>query len=136
MEIFMGTRSIRIDENLVIQAQREAKVQHRSINGQMEYWASLGKAIASKISVADAFAVTQGLKEIHWETVGGPSIDPKTVLQNLEKDRATGFSRKPVTSGSFYFEASISRPGLLDKVDTLTGERQTGSFRNGAFEVI
>ncbi len=132
----MGTRSLRIDENLVIQAQRQAKVQHRSINGQVEYWATLGKAIASKISTADAFAVTQGLKEIRLVPTINISIEPETVLNELEKDRAKGFSGKPVTSAPFYFEASASYPGCLDKVDTLTGERQTGRFQNGTFEKI
>ncbi len=132
----MGTRSLRIDENLVIQAQREAKVQHRSINGQVEYWATLGKAIASKISTADAFAVTQGLKEIRLEPARNISIEPKTILSELEKDRAKGFSGRPITSASFYFEVSVSQPGFLDKVDTVTGERQTGRFQNGIFEAV
>ncbi len=65
---------------------------------QVEYWATLGKAIASKISAADAFAVTQGLKEICLEPAGNFSIDPETVRNELKKDRAKGFSGKPVTS--------------------------------------
>jgi hypothetical protein len=136
MEASMGTRSLRIDENLVIEAQRQAKVQRRSINGQVEYWATLGKAIASKISTADAFAVTQGLKEIRLEPAENIAIAPEIVLNELEKDRAKGFSGKPVTSAPFYFEASISHPGFLDKVDTVTGERQTGRFHNGTFEAM
>ncbi|MBA3030462.1 MAG: hypothetical protein FP816_16845 [Desulfobacteraceae bacterium] len=132
----MATKSLRIDERLVIQAQREAKVQHRSINGQIEYWAKLGRAIASKISAADAFSVTQGLKEICLETPKSISIDPNAVLNELEADRAKGFSDKPVTSAPFYFEASDSKPGFIDKVNTKTGERQTGEFQNGKFEAI
>jgi len=136
VEVIMATKSLRIDENLVIQAQRQAKVQHRSINGQVEYWAKIGRAIDSKISAADAFAVTQGLKEIRLETSRSISIDPNTVLNELEADRAKGFSDKPITSAPFYFEASVSNPGFLDKVDTLSGERQTGRFQNGKFEAV
>jgi hypothetical protein len=136
MRASMKTRSLRIDENLVLEAQRQAKVQRRSINGQIEYWATLGKAIASKISTADAFAVTQGLQEIHLEPGRNIAIDPEAVLSDLEQDRAQGFSGKPVTSSSCYFEASLSHPGLLDKVDTGTGKRQTGRFHNGTFEAL
>jgi ParD-like antitoxin of type II bacterial toxin-antitoxin system len=136
MEENMATRSLRIDEALVIQAQRHARVEHRSINGQVEYWAKLGKAIASKISMADAFAVIQGLKEIHLETSKSIPVDTDTVFKTLEADRAQRFSGKPITSAPFYFEASISKPGFLDKVDTVTGERQTGRFQNGKFEAL
>ncbi|MDY6906193.1 MAG: hypothetical protein SWH61_16100 [Thermodesulfobacteriota bacterium] len=132
----MPTRSLRIDENLVIQGQREARVQHRSISGQIEYWAKLGRAIASKISAADAYSVTQGLKEIRLETVQSTSVDPEAVLNTLEADRANGFSGKPVTSAPFYFEASTSRPGFIDKVDAVSGERQTGKFQDGKFEAL
>ena len=132
----MATKSLRIDENLVIQAKRQARVEHRSINDQIEYWAKLGRAIASKISVADAFSVTQGLKEIQLRPSRSMAIDPAAVLNELEADRAKGFSGKPVTSAPYYFEASINTPGLLDKVDTATGERQTGRFQNGIFEAI
>lgn len=132
----MGTRSIRIDENLALQAQQHAKTQNRSINGQVEYWAQLGKAIASKISSADAFAVTQGLKRLRLEPINNMSVDPEVVLEELESDRNNEFSGKPVTSAPFYFEMSVSQPGLLDRVDIKTGERQTGKFTNGEFEAI
>lgn len=132
----MATRSLRIDENLVLQAQRQAKVQHRSLNGQLEYWATLGKAIASKISTADAFAVTQGIKEIRLVPVRDVAIDPQAVQKELERDRANGFSGKMITSAPFYFEASADHPGFLDKVHALSGERQTGRFHNGTFEPI
>lgn len=136
MEADMATRSLRIDENLVLQAQRQAKIQHRSINGQVEYWAKLGKAIASKISAADAFAVTQGLKEFRLEPVDNCSVDPETILEELESDRKAEFSGKPITAAPFYFERSVSHPGLLDRVNTKTGEKKTGQFRNGSFESI
>lgn len=132
----MATKSLRLDENLVNQAQRHAKVEHRSINGQMEYWAKLGKAIASKISAADAYAVVQGVKGIRLETTPSRPIDSGEVFAELEADRVGGFADKPVSSAPFYFEASVSHPGYLDKVDAKTGERQTGKFENGKFEAL
>ncbi len=132
----MATKSLRIDEALILQAQRHSKVEHRSINSQIEYWAKLGKAIASKISTADAFAVTQGIKEIRLEVPAqNLVINPDNVLRELEFDRKKGFADKPVTSAPYYFEASISKPGLLDRVNTRTGEREAGMFQNGQFEV-
>jgi hypothetical protein len=85
---------------------------------------------------AEAFAVVRSIEEIQFEVMRSGTVDPNAVLRDLETDRARGFAGKPVTAAPFYFEASLSRPGFLDKVDTASGERQTGTFRNGKFEPI
>lgn len=36
--------SIRINQNLYEQAKQDAAVEHRSITGQIEFWAQLGRA--------------------------------------------------------------------------------------------
>lgn len=36
--------SIRIDQTLYDQARSEATIEHRSISGQIEYWAKVGRA--------------------------------------------------------------------------------------------
>lgn len=40
-----ATQSIRIDRKLYEQARSEAKCEHRTIAGQVEYWARLGRAV-------------------------------------------------------------------------------------------
>ncbi len=40
----MTTLSVRIDENLVHAARASAKAEFRSVQGQIEYWAKLGRA--------------------------------------------------------------------------------------------
>ena len=54
----MGTVPLRIDQDLASQAEREARIQNRSKTKQLEYWAKLGKAVSSKLSITDAFAVS------------------------------------------------------------------------------
>lgn len=39
-----ATTSIRIDQRLYEQAKADALVEHRSIAGQVEYWAKVGRA--------------------------------------------------------------------------------------------
>ncbi len=132
----MTTKSIRLNTDLIFQAQSAAAVQRRSIPNQVEYWATLGRIISSVIGMEDAFAILQGLKEIRVEPTQTISIDSDTVFNNLEVDRAKGFVDKPITSAPFYFEASQKMPGLLDRVNSLTGERRTGKFANGKFREI
>ena len=132
----MTTKSIRLNTDLIFQAQSAAAVQRRSIPNQVEYWATLGRIISSVISIEDAFAILQGLKKLRVEPTQTISIDSDIVFNNLEADRANGFVDKPITSAPFYFEASQKMPGLLDKVNSLTGERKTGKFANGKFREI
>ncbi len=132
----MTTKSIRLNTDLIFQAQSAAAVQRRSIPNQVEYWATLGRIISSVISIEDAFAILQGLKKLRVEPTQTISIDSDIVFNNLEADRANGFVDKPITSAPFYFEASQKMPGLLDRVNSLTGERKTGKFANGKFREI
>ncbi len=130
----MATKSIRISEQLAFQAQAAGALYHRSIPNQLEYWATLGKMISSKINMEDALAVLQGLKTVKVEAVPSAPVDPDAVFEQLESDRTTGFNGKPVTGAPVFYEASLSKPGCIDQVNTQTGERNTGRFRNGVFE--
>lgn len=135
----MTTVSLRIDQGLVFQAEREARIQNRSKAKQLEHWARLGKAVSSKLNIADAFAVSQGIKTIKLEvtpSVQSSHIDSDSIFNDLENNRANGFLAKNVTSAKIYYEASIEHPGYLDRVNSVTGKRQTGSFEHGEFKVL
>jgi hypothetical protein len=135
----MTTVSLRIDRDLALQAEREARIQNRSKTKQLEYWAILGKAVSSKLSISDAFAVSQGIKTIKLEeppSVQSISIDSDDIFNQLENDRAKGILAGKVTSAGIYYEASTEHPGYLDRVNAVTGERQTGSFERGEFRAL
>ena len=68
----MATVSLRIDKDLALQAEREARIQNRSNAKQIEYWAKIGKAISSKLSIADLFGVS--------------IVDDKRILDNSSMD--------------------------------------------------
>ncbi len=135
----MTTVSLRIDKDLALQAEREARVQNRSKAKQIEYWAKIGKAISSKINIVDVFAVSQGIKTIKVEvspSVQSIHVDADLVFNDLENDRDRGLLAKNVTSAKVFYEASIEHPGYLDRVNSVTKERQTGSFENGEFKAL
>ena len=43
----MSTLSVRIDENLISAARVAAKAEFRTVQGQVEYWAKVGRAAVS-----------------------------------------------------------------------------------------
>jgi len=135
----MATVSVRIDKNLALQAEREARIQNRSNAKQIEYWAKIGKAISSKLSIADVFAVSQGIKTIKLEvtpSVQSIPVNSDDIFNDLENDRAEGFLAKNVTSARIYYEASVEHPGYLDRVNSVTKKRKTGTFENGEFKAL
>ena len=126
---------IRLNPVLIAAAEREGAVQKRSTPKQIEYWAELGRIIAHEIDLADVFAVTQGLKKIKLASEKSLAVKPEDVFASLENDRKQGSLSQKVTTSVVYYEASKRKPGLLDKVDTVTGERQTGQFQDGKFKL-
>ena len=135
----MTTVSLRIDKDLALQAEREARIQNRSKAKQLEYWARIGKAVSSKLNIADVFAVSQGIKMIKLEvspSVQSILVNSDAVFNDLENDRDRGVLANKVTSAKVYYEASVERPGYLDRVDSVTNKRQTGSFENGQFKAL
>ena len=135
----MATVSVRIDKDLALQAEREARIQNRSNAKQIEYWAKIGKAISSKLSIEDVFAVSQGIKTIKLEIappVQSIPVNPDDIFNDLENDRAEGLLAENVTSARIYYEASVDHPGYLDRVNSVTNQRQAGTFENGEFKAL
>lgn len=125
---------IRLDPKLVELAKKEGGVKKRSAPKQIEYWAELGKAVESVIDLKDAYEIIQGFMKFTVESLESKAVDPKDVFNALENKRKSGKLPEMVTASSIYFEASKTAPGLLDRVNSITGERQTGTFHNGQFE--
>lgn len=126
---------LRLSAALVEAAEKEGALQKRSAPKQIEFWAELGKAVDGVIDSADVVAVIQGLRKIKVVPVASMAVDPRDVFDSIETTRESGSLAEKVTSAAVYYETSLSRPGLLDRVSSRTGERQTGQFQKGVFKV-
>jgi hypothetical protein len=58
---------VRIEDNLYQQAKAEAQIEHRTIAGQIEYWASVGRAALDNPDLPISFVVEAlaSLREPH-----------------------------------------------------------------------
>ncbi len=127
------TTSLRIDAALISAAERSGSICKRTVPKQIEYWAELGRSIEHVFRIEDVVAISRGIKKITVESVTLTNVDPGDVFNDLETGRASGDLTKEVSSAAVYYEASLSRSGLIDKVNAVTGKRQTGHFHNGEF---
>lgn len=124
---------IRLNPSLIASAEREGVMHKRTPPKQIEFWAELGKAVERVLNYDDVIAVLEGIKKITVEPVPSAAINADDVFASLEKGRKTGGLSDSVTSAAVYYEASLKRPGLLDRIEAASGKRQTGRFINGEF---
>lgn len=132
-ETMTKATSIRISNSLYFAADKAGNIQKRSIAKQVELWAELGKSVERLINIEDVFAIIQGLKKINVSPIVSKRANPQDVFRSLENNRKNKSLSDKVTTTKIYFEASLNSPGLLDRVDSQTGERLTGQFVDGKF---
>ena len=123
---------IRLDDQLVRDAEAEAASHKRTPPKQIEYWAEIGKTVSRFASSNDLLALIQGVAEVTIIAPPSKPIAPSDVFNKLDQDRKQGTLSHKVTQATIRYEASKSQPGLLDQIET-DGSRQTGRFHNGAF---
>lgn len=113
-------------------AEAEGMLMNRSAAKQVEFWAELGKRVAHSVSPTDMLALMQGIAEVQIDIAAPARVDPFNVFEAVNNARSAGELGKTITQAQTYYEASITKSGLLDKVMP-DGQRQTGHFENGVF---
>ncbi len=123
---------IRLQADLMQVAEATAKRYHRSTAEQIEYWADLGRTVASILDPDVLLSVGAGLTVIKTEPVLSTPIDPAIVFQSLEKDREEGVLYDTVTNSTICYQTSKTHLGYLEKIDP-QGNVSIGQFENGQF---
>jgi hypothetical protein len=126
---------IRLQENLMRAAESTAKRFHRSTAEQIEYWADLGKTVASSLDPDILLSVSAGLSILKAEPVFSAPIDPDAVFQSLENEREEGVLQSTISTNSVKYQASTQHLGYLEQID-LNGTITIGRFDNGQFTVF
>ncbi len=125
---------IRLQEDLMQAAELTAKRFHRSKAEQIEYWAELGRSVASTLDPDVLLSIASGLVKINVEPVHSKPIKPDEVFLALENERKKGTLPTTVTHSAIKYQASISHLGYLERIDK-KGESTIGEFKDGQFIV-
>lgn len=116
------SQPVKLSDDLVLEARRTAEIANRSIAGQIEHWAHLGKAVEPLLKGVEVLALKQSGKVRSLATA------------IAEVDSSVGRTRVAdyLNQNPFpHFEAS-SRPGVIVKIDE-DGTRTLGRFVNREF---
>lgn len=115
---------VKLDDSLVLDARLAGAASERSIAGQIEFWARIGRAIESLMRLDTVLRLKQrGDERPLSECLG-------------EVDTAAGQERTRAylaTQPYPHFEPAPARPGLLVKIDQ-DGTRTVGRFVNRKFQ--
>lgn len=115
-------RSIRLDSELIKQAETIGSRSKRSIASQVEYWAGLGRALEKS---------QQPTKEQLSDLLSFNS----TFIEKVGEEVGSGEFERNVLQGGYAFEKSKMGSGYVDKVFQ-DGVRLTGRIIDGNFVEI
>jgi hypothetical protein len=118
------SQPVKLTDELVLDARMTAKVAERSIAGQIEFWAQLGRAIEPLLRGDKALALRRS----------GNARPLSEALKNVDSEKGRARARNFLADQPFpHFEAAPDHPGFLIKIDE-DGTRTLGRFVNREFQ--
>lgn len=117
---------VKLSDALVLDARLAGEAMERSIAGQVEFWARLGRAIDPLLNGGQAMAISRR----------GAARPLAELLAEVEKPAgrkrlAQHFAAQPFP----HYEAHSTRPGILVRIDA-DGSRTAGRFVNRIFTPV
>lgn len=123
---------VRLESNLMNAATATGLLMHRSAAEQIEYWADIGRKVASTVSPENLLAVQAGLASLRIERSAPSPVDPDAVFLALDHGRDSGALSQAIAAGSVRYQASLNYPGRLEACHP-DGHIEVGQFVNGQF---
>jgi ParD-like antitoxin of type II bacterial toxin-antitoxin system len=117
------SQPVKLSDALVLDARQMSAVAERSIAGQIEFWASLGRAVEPLLSGDQSLALRRAGDEQPLSALIA-TVDTKPGHRRVSDYLAA----QPFP----HYEPAEGRPGLLVRIEQ-NGERTVGKFVRGEF---
>ena len=120
------SQPVKLSDSLVLDARLTAEIAQRSIAGQIEFWAGLGRAVEGLLRGREVLALRKA-------DAARPLSDCFEAVDSPEgRQRVAEYLR---TRPFPHYEAAAGHPGFLMRIDS-DGTRTVGRFVNRRFEPI
>lgn len=117
------SQPVKLSDSLVLDARMAGEVLQRSIAGQVEFWARLGRALEPLLQGHQALALSR-------DAAARPLSE---CLADVDTPQGRQRVQEYLKSGPYpHYEASPDSPGLLVRIDA-DGTRTLGRFVNRRF---
>lgn len=120
------SQPVKLSDGLVLDARLAGAVVERSIAGQVEFWARLGRAVEQLLQAPQVLALCRSA------TAQPLSSCLESVDSPEGRQRVTGFLQAQPFP---HYEPSPAQPGLLIRIDS-DGRRTVGRFVNRQFHPV
>ncbi len=120
------SQPVKLSDELVLDARLTAEVAERSIAGQIEYWAQLGRALEPLLQGAQALALRRA-------GAVKPLSECLESVDSLEGRRRVAEYLRNLPFP--HFEPAPNAPGLLVRIEA-DGTRTVGRFVNRQFRAV
>jgi hypothetical protein len=125
---------VKLSDELVREARDEARIVNRSITGQIEHWAKLGKAVEVMLKMSDIRALKHGL--LTSDESSTASGIRSRVLDAIHRVVSTSdrnaVRRHIAAAGGPIYESDPDRPGRIVRIAP-DGSRTPGRFKGRSF---
>jgi len=120
------SQPVKVSDNLLLDARLAGESMHRSIAGQVEFWARLGRAIEPLLGGAQAMALCRS----------GAARSVSECVESADSPAGRGRVATYLAMEPFpHFEPAADAPGLLVKIDA-DGRRTIGRFVKRRFVAV
>jgi hypothetical protein len=119
------SQPVKLSDTLVLDARLTAKTAERSIAGQIEYWAKLGRALEPLLQGVQAMALSRA----------GSARPISECLESADSPKGRKRVAEHLNTLPYPHYEQSKTPGLLIRI-TADGKRTTGRFVNRQFEVV
>jgi hypothetical protein len=118
------SQPVKLSDELVLDARLTSEVAERSIAGQIEYWAQLGRAIEPLLQGAQALALRRS----------GAVKPLSECLRSVDSDEGRQRVAEHLQNQAFpHYEPAPGAPGMLVRI-LADGTRTAGRFVNRQFK--
>jgi hypothetical protein len=120
------SQPVKLSDSLVLDARLAGETLQRSIAGQVEFWARLGRAVESLLQGHQAMALCRSADARPLSECIGAADSPDGRRRVVEYLRSQPFP---------HYEPAPGAPGLLVRIEA-SGERKVGRFINRLFKPV
>ncbi|MHB8783649.1 MAG: TA system antitoxin ParD family protein [Desulfobacteria bacterium] len=125
---------VKLSDALVREARDEARIVNRSITGQIEHWASLGRAVEVMLKMPDIRALKH--RKFAADESSTASGIRSRVLDAIHRVVSTSdrkaIKRRIAAAGGPIYESDPNRPGRIVRIAP-DGTRTPGRFKGRSF---